>query len=51
FWTVFDGGPGWFHIAALGVLGGLLTVAALPPVFRGIQEVGRAAAARRARVD
>jgi hypothetical protein len=51
FWTVFDGGPGWFHIAALGVLGGLLTVAALPSVFRGIQEVGRAAAARRARVD
>ncbi|MDA0935305.1 MAG: hypothetical protein O3C51_17815 [Planctomycetota bacterium] len=51
FWTVFDGGPGWFHIAALVVVAGLLLLAGLPSIFRGMREVARAAADRRALVD
>lgn len=51
FWTVFDGGPGLYHIHALGVLGGLMTLAGLPSIVRGLREVSSAAAARRARVD
>jgi len=51
FWTVFEGGPGWFHIAVLGVVGGLLLLIGLPSIFRGLKEVARAAAERRALVD